>query len=164
VGAAILMPGARHGVDAVAITKVETRPSSREEVVQAARRTPEVAATLNAALASQLFAAWSQLEEAYLPVHCRLARAMLDLADRFAVAAPDGVRTLRSRVSHDDLAAMIGAQRVSVSNAMAALRREGVVAGARGVYRIDTAGLASIAFGTPIDRLAMRQASAVDRR
>jgi len=145
VGAAILQRGARHGVDTVAITEVETRPSSRDEVLRSVLASPEAATTLTGALAAQLHAAWSLLEEVYLPVRCRLARALLDLADRFAVPSPNGMRTLRSRVSHDDLAAMIGAQRVSVSNAMAALRDEGVIAGARGVYRIDAAGLASIA-------------------
>lgn len=145
VGAAIVVQGARHGVDAVAITEVETRPSSRDEVLRSMQRSPESAAALTGALATQLYASWSLLEEVYLPVRRRLARALLDLADRFAVRAPNGMRTLRSRVSHDDLAAMIGAQRVSVSNAMAELRAEGVIAGGRGVYRIDAAGLASIA-------------------
>lgn len=148
VGAAVLVRGARHGVDAIAITEVQTRTSSRDEVLRSMRGSPEAAAALTAALAAQLHAAWSLLEEVYLPVRCRLARALLDLADRFAAPSSNDMRTLRSRVSHDDLAALIGAQRVSVSNAMAELREEGVIKGARGVYRIDVAGLASIAFGT----------------
>jgi len=164
VGATVLMHGARHGVDAVAITEVRTRPSSRDEVLRSIQRSPEAAADLTGALAAQLLAAWSQLEEVYLPVRCRLARALLGLADRYAVPSPDDMRTLRSRLSHDDLAAMIGAQRVSVSNAMAELRYEGVIEGARGVYRIDAAGLAAIAYGGEGSRRTPRTPStAVER-
>ena len=148
------MQGATYGVDAVAITPVAARHIPSDAFVRRSTLDPEVASAHAAALARDLQHAWRQLAQAYLPVRARLAATLLDLADRFGVGTGTGRRTLHTRLSHDDLAAMIGANRVSVSTAMADLRRDGAVVGARGRYLVDLRRLAAAAGDDSLEALS----------
>ncbi|MBA2667445.1 MAG: Crp/Fnr family transcriptional regulator [Trueperaceae bacterium] len=138
-GAASLQ-AATYGADAVAITPVAASYIPRDEFFRRSKTEPELASAYAEGLARDLQHAWRQLAQAYTPVRARLAATLLDLAIRFGVGT--GRRSLHTRLSHDDLAAMIGANRVSVSTAMADLRRVGAVVGARGRYFLDLSRLA----------------------
>jgi CRP/FNR family transcriptional regulator, cyclic AMP receptor protein len=136
------LQAATYGVDAVAITPVAARHVPRDEFLRRATSDPDLARAHAAGLARDLHHAWRQLAQAYLPVRSRLAATLLDLAHRFGVGTDR--RALHLRLSHDDLAAMIGVNRVSVSTAMAVLRRDGAVVGSRGRYLLDLGRLAAV--------------------
>ena len=86
------------------------------------------------ALLSQAEHLRSTLEDAELPVPLRLARAMLRLGQRFGQQQSDGLVRLTLPLTHDHLAAMIGAARETTSFELARLRRGRLLAGTRGVY------------------------------
>jgi CRP-like cAMP-binding protein len=76
----------------------------------------------------------------WLDVVTRLERRLEDLALRFGVAVPGGVRITLS-LTHEDLAALVGASRESVSRAMSELRA---------VRRVRTSGRGRIVLATPL--------------
>jgi CRP-like cAMP-binding protein len=96
---------------------------------------PEVAACRWAARFSALVS-----EVAWLDVRARLGRRLDDLGRRFGVAVPGGVR-ITLPLTHEDLGAMVGASRESVSRAMSDLRAGG---------RIRTNGRGRIVLLTPL--------------
>jgi CRP/FNR family cyclic AMP-dependent transcriptional regulator len=69
-------------------------------------------------------------EMASLDVVARVARRLVDLAERFGVDAADG--GVEVSVTHDELAAWAGASRESVTKALHVLRTLGCVATHRG--------------------------------
>lgn len=86
------------------------------------------------ALSSQLQQLRDALEDSELPVPARLARTFSRLGDRFGQTQSDGSIRLTLPLTHDNLAAMVGAARETTSFVLAAMRRSGVVSGTRGVY------------------------------
>ncbi len=87
-----------------------------------------------AALSSQSEQLREALENGELPVPCRLARTFLRLAGRFGHGQEDGSVRLTLPLTHDNLAAMIGAARETTSFTLAELRRAGLIEGTRGSY------------------------------
>jgi len=79
-------------------------------------------------------------EVVWLDVTERLERRLEDLAHRFGVAVPGGVR-ITLPLTHEELGALVGASRESVSRAISGLR----VAG-----RIRTSGRGRIVVTTPL--------------
>ena len=80
------------------------------------------------------------MEVAWLDVATRLERRLADLAHRFGVMVPSGVR-IALPLTHEELGALIGASRESVSRAMSELRAAG---------RIRTTGRARITLIEPL--------------
>ncbi|WP_117212103.1 Crp/Fnr family transcriptional regulator [Allorhizocola rhizosphaerae] len=109
-------------------------------------RCPEAWAYLYDALAGRL--EWSNLrrqEFGSFPVPVRLARVMLDLANRHGIAHPDGL-DLGVRLSQMELGLLIGAREDAVSQAMRQLREAGLAAPRyRSVVITDRVALASFA-------------------
>lgn len=66
------------------------------------------------------------VEGAFADCRRRLCRALLDMADRFGVDEPAG-RRIAVRLTHEDLARLIGAARETVTPLLVALRREGAI-------------------------------------
>lgn len=62
----------------------------------------------------------------FLPNHDRLVHLLLDLADQFGVYTDDGIR-LRVKLSHQDMANLIGSTRETVTVTLGQLRSEGCV-------------------------------------
>lgn len=75
------------------------------------------------------------LEDGELPVGARLARALLRLGERFGQASGDGAVRLTLPLTHENLAAMIGAARETTTAGLGELRRLGLLEGTRGSYR-----------------------------
>lgn len=96
--------------------------------------TDAAAALRLGALARQAEQLRRAFEDAELPVPARLARTLLQLAERFGQARPGGLVRLTLPLTHDNLAAMIGAARETTSCELARLRRCGLISGTRGVY------------------------------
>jgi CRP/FNR family transcriptional regulator len=66
------------------------------------------------------------VEGAFADCRRRLARALLDVADRFGVDDPAG-RRITVRLTHEDLARLIGAARETVTPLLVSMRREGII-------------------------------------
>lgn len=62
-----------------------------------------------------------------LDVKGRLAKTLLGLADRHGRAGADGATVIGVRLTHRDLAGMVGASRENVSRALASFRKRGLV-------------------------------------
>lgn len=92
-------------------------------------------AALFRAAGDQLARVTLALEDGDLAVPARIARALLRLAERFGQAPDGGVVRLTLPLTHDNLAAMIGAARETTSAALGELRRLGLLEGTRGSYR-----------------------------
>ena len=131
--------------DAVALSAVTAVAWDRAAFVADLRTDPERMLAVARSVALRLRAAWDDQARAYRPVQERLAAAMLDLALRFGEPGHDGRRVLSCGLNHHALAALIGAQRASVSVAMAEFRRARAAVGARGTYTIDPRRLRALA-------------------
>lgn len=88
------------------------------------------------------------LEDVDLPVASRLARALVRLGERFGQRADDGTVRLTLPLTHEHLAALIGAARETTTLTLSELRHRGLVEGTRGRYRFDPARLRDAAHGT----------------
>ncbi len=88
------------------------------------------------------------LEDVDLPVAARLARALVRLGERFGQRAEDGTVRLTLPLTHEHLAALIGAARETTTLTLSELRQRGLVEGTRGRYRFDPARLREAAHGT----------------
>lgn len=85
------------------------------------------------------------LEEAEQPVPARVARAFLRLGSRFGQPLADGTVRLTLPLTHDTLAAMVGAARETTTAVIAEFRQLGMLDGTRGNYRMRPAALAEYA-------------------
>ena len=140
-GEAFLSENAHYRVDAVALTDAVTCPVSREQFTEMALKAPTFVLTFAEILASHLFDCREQLSSSYAPVRARVAKVLLEQADRFGVPEEGGWLRLSTELKHEELAAMITATRVSVSMAIAELRSEGLLEGTRGEYRLNAPAL-----------------------
>ncbi len=87
------------------------------------------------------------LEDVDLPVASRLARMLVRLGERFGQFGDDGLVRLTLPLTHEHLAALIGAARETTTLTLSDLRRRGFVEGTRGRYRFDPARLRDAAHG-----------------
>jgi CRP-like cAMP-binding protein len=77
-----------------------------------------------------------------LDVKGRLAKTLLGLAERHGHTAADGATVIALRLTHRDLAGMVGASRENVTRALAAFRRRGLLHyDASAIRLIDQEGL-----------------------
>lgn len=144
IGETFLQQVQTYRVDAVALTPAVTCPMSRDQFLELALRAPTFALSFAEILATQLFSCRDQLAYAHDPVLQRLVRVLLEQTERFGVPLTDGWYSLETELSHEQLAAMISATRVSVSSAFAELRSSGLVEGSRGRYRMFFSGLQTL--------------------
>lgn len=89
------------------------------------------------ALGWQLRQLRDSLEDGELPVPARLARTFVRLAERFGQPQSGGQVRLTLPLTHEDLAAMVGAARETTSTVLAEMRSAGVLQGTRGSYSLD---------------------------
>ena len=98
-----------------------------------------------AAMSWQLQQFRDTLEDAELPVPARLARTFVRLGDRFGQAGAAGRVRLTLPLTHDNLAAMVGAARETTSFVLADMRRAEVLDGTRGVYTFSPSAMREFA-------------------
>jgi len=110
-------------------------------------RHAEHAATLARAADAHLARLRHALEEADLPVAARLARTLVRLGDRFGQRGDDGRVRLTLPLTHEHLAALIGAARETTTATLSELRQHGLLEGTRGRYLFDPARLRDAAHG-----------------
>ncbi len=122
-GELCLFDGGPRSATTVAATGAETLVVEREQFMQWLQSHPSAAITVLACMARRLRAADELLGEfAFLDVHSRLARKLLDLAEPPAVG--DHVEL---RFSQDELASMVGVTRESVNKHLRFFKKRGVV-------------------------------------
>lgn len=98
----------------------------REEFQAYLAQTPQLAAALVELLSSRLRHVTEYAESlAFLDVHARLARALLEMAERYGVQR-DGIE-IDFDMTQADLATMVGATRERVNRALAAFKAQGLV-------------------------------------
>jgi CRP/FNR family transcriptional regulator, cyclic AMP receptor protein len=85
------------------------------------------------------------LEDGELPLPARLARLLLRLGARFGQTAEGGRVLLKLPLTHETLAAMVGAARESTTAALGEMRALGVLCGTRGQYSFALRGLSEFA-------------------
>ena len=141
IGEAFLQEAQVYRVDAVALTDAVTCPMSRDQFLELALRAPTFTLSFAEILAGQLFSCREQLSNSYDAVPQRLARVLLEQAERFGTPLGEGWCELLTELRHEELASMVSATRVSVSTAFAELRTRGFVEGSRGRYRLHVPSL-----------------------
>ncbi len=97
------------------------------------------------AAGQQLARVTDALEDGELPVGARLARTLLRLGERFGQLSEEGVLWLTLPLTHEHLAAMVGAARETTTALLGGMRRSGVLQGTRGRYRFRPEALRAFA-------------------
>lgn len=135
IGEAFLSANTHYRADAVALTDAHTCPISRDQFLAVVKEAPNFALGFSEVLASHLFGCYEQLGDSYAPVKYRVAKVLIDQARRFGVPASHaGWYVLETSLKHEEIASMVTATRVSVSMAVAELKRDGILEGSRGHY------------------------------
>ncbi len=116
-----------------------------DERAQAELAAPELATLLLSAAGARIATLTHALEDGEHPVPARVARAFLRLGSRFGQELSGGAVRLTLPITHDTIAAMVGAARETTTAVVAELRQRGLVDGTRGHYRIRPAELAGFA-------------------
>jgi CRP/FNR family transcriptional regulator, cyclic AMP receptor protein len=143
IGEAFVLEERVYRADAVAIAPTHACIMGREQLLQLAQESPEFVVRFSAILATNLVRCHEALGHAFDPVKVRVARVLLDQAQRFGEADAAGIATLRTGLRHEEIASLASATRVTASMAIAELREVGLVDGSRGEYRIDVGRLAA---------------------
>lgn len=100
----------------------------REEFWPFLETTPSASSALLRQLAERLADREELIDDLLsLDVKGRLAKALLALAERHGHQEPDGSLVIAIRLTHKELAGMVGASRENVSRALAAFRKRGVL-------------------------------------
>lgn len=105
---------------------------------------PSLSTRLVGTLSRRIGALEEQLEQARLPVQARLARTLLTLTHRLGLEVAPALYEVTLGLRHDEIASLAGAGRVSVTQALSAWRRMGIVSGTRGRYQVDVARLRAL--------------------
>ena len=93
----------------------------------------------------QLWRLREALEDSELPVTARLARMLVRLGRRFGHISEGGRVHLTLPLTHENLAAMVGAARETTTATLGDMRNRGILSGTRGRYNFDPEQLADFA-------------------
>ncbi len=103
-------------------------------------------AELLSATGDQLRRLRDALEDTDLPVSARLARTLLRLGARFGHTSETGRVRLTLPLTHDTLAALVGAARETTTALLGEMRAQGVLNGTRGRYSFEPSALLEFAY------------------
>lgn len=140
-----LMPGCGGYLESAVALSGEVAVRVLDERARAELPAAELATLIARAAGARLAALTQALEDGEHPVPARVARAFLRLGSRFGQGLADGTVRLTLPVTHDTLAAMVGAARETTTAVVADMRRLGLLEGTRGSYRMRPAELAEYA-------------------
>ncbi len=146
IGEAFLREDARYRADAIGMADAVTCPMSRGHFQQLSLQAPMFTLAFAEILAQNLFRCRDQLAGSYAPIKIRVAQALLEQARRFGRPDdrdPDWLE-LDTELRHEEIAALVGATRVSVSTSVGELRRDGLLEGTRGRYRLHATALEAL--------------------
>lgn len=141
LGINFLAQDAVHTTTAICLSRAVICPVEKSLAVQVCKELPNVALRLAQVLADRISQLEDQLEVSSTPVVYRLGRAFAWLAQRFSVPDFSPWRDLPMELRQEDLAAMCGTTRVTITNTLGELRNLGLVEGTRGRYRVNLKAL-----------------------
>lgn len=125
-GELALLDGRSRSASAETLEDTVTFTISRDEFQRYLVATPQLAAALVEQLSNLLRHLTEYAESlAFLDVRARVARTLLEMAERYGVKK-DGIE-IDLNLTQTDLAAMVGATRERVNRALAAFRTQGLV-------------------------------------
>jgi CRP-like cAMP-binding protein len=147
-GEIALLDGGTRTASVVASEASELLVIDRRELLDLLRRRPLIGIEMLAVLARRLRATTEQVEETtFLTLPPRLARKLLELADRYGRPEGGGVKIERG-LSQEELGTLVGTSRVSINQQLKAWESQGFVSVARGsITLLDAAALQSVAEG-----------------
>jgi CRP-like cAMP-binding protein len=147
-GEIALLDGGTRSASVVASEASELLVIDRRDFLDLLRRRPPIAIELLAVLARRLRATTEQVEETtFLTLPPRLARKLLELAERYGRPAGSGVKIERG-LSQEELGTLVGTSRVSINQQLKAWESQGFVSVARGsITLLDAEALQSVAEG-----------------
>lgn len=105
----------------------------------------ELGALLLRAAGEQIVRLTHALEDSAYPVPARVARTFLRLGERFGHSTEEGAVRLTLPLTHDTLAALVGAARETTTGVVQQLRADGLLEGTRGRYRYQPEALRNYA-------------------
>ncbi|HEY6103344.1 MAG TPA: Crp/Fnr family transcriptional regulator [bacterium] len=121
-----LLDGRPRSASAEALEDTTAFTLTRDEFKTHLAETPQLAVALIELLSNRLRHVTEYAESlAYLDVHARLARTLLEMAERYGVKR-DGIE-IDFDLTQADLATMVGATRERVNRALAAFRSQGLL-------------------------------------
>ena len=121
--------------------------SAKVSVREVAKENAErLGSALLAATGEQLRRVRDALEDTDLPVAARLARTLLRLGQRFGHTSEAGRVHLTLPLTHDTLAALVGAARETTTALISEMRVQGVLSGTRGRYSFEPGVLLDFAY------------------
>jgi len=128
-GELALLDGGARSASAEAVEDAVLYTLTREAFLRALETTPGLAVRLIELLGARLRHVTAYAESlAFLDVQARLARILLDLADRHARGRDGQTVEIGVDLTQSELASMVGATRERVNRALGALRSQGLVA------------------------------------
>ena len=117
-GEVAALDGGPRSATVTAIEPAETLSLLRDELLAAARSSPDLALALIGTLAARLRRTDSWLEDSFFQdLDTRLARRLLELAEEHGRPTADGIE-VAVPLTQSDLAGMLGATRVSVNRTL----------------------------------------------
>ncbi|WP_174366350.1 Crp/Fnr family transcriptional regulator [Deinococcus sp. JMULE3] len=141
--ASALVPGERCGMYAEAMDDTEGLLLGRDVLGRLTQAQPAVAVALTEQITRQTRGVQERLSGlVFLEVSQRLALALLNLAEREGPWPEGGSLALRDRVSHQDLAHVVGSTRETITKLLGDFRSRGLLdLGYRRIILTDRAGL-----------------------
>lgn len=106
---------------------------------------PDLAAALAVAAGRQLARLADAMADNEVAVPARVARTLVRLGERFGQRGAEGMTRITLPLTHDTLAAMIGAARETTTSVVQTLRERGLLTGTRGRYLFSPEKLAAFA-------------------
>jgi CRP/FNR family transcriptional regulator, cyclic AMP receptor protein len=137
IGEIAALDGEPRAASVIALTQVELRMVPNDAFVSFRHRRDDVTEALLSLVVSRV----RSRDQALLDLGTsdgvgRMCRRLIDLADRFGAAGPDGVVAFESPVNQSDMAAWAGMSREAVVKALSSLRKLGWVENSANAYRL----------------------------
>lgn len=147
LGTGALLDGATYGMYAEAMDDTEALLLGRETLSRLTAAHPAVGVALTEQVTRQTRGVQERLAGlVFMEVSQRLAQALLTLAEREGHWPEGGPLALRERVSHQDLAHMVGSTRETITKLLGDFRARGLLdLGYRRIILTDRAGLQAAA-------------------
>ncbi|MCB1507687.1 MAG: Crp/Fnr family transcriptional regulator [Hyphomicrobiaceae bacterium] len=138
VGEMAILDGEPRSATVIGLKKAELSFVSRADFERFGDSRPELYRHMLKIVSNRLRQANTVLAaRSFLPLPGRVALALLQLADDFGKALPDGRVLVHYKVSQSDIAGMVGAARENVSRVLNDWKREGLVTRLSGYYCLN---------------------------
>jgi CRP-like cAMP-binding protein len=125
-GEMALIDGLPRSASAIAMEMTAVLSLSRERFRDHLRRTPQLAFNFLQLMSRRIRHNNDQFDTLTLSVHSRLARKLLELAQKHGLVEPEGVR-INLALTQTDLASLLVTSRESINKALAKLRQQGLI-------------------------------------